>query len=241
MVAFKGHADCALIDDVPHIVVRMGAIGKYLKAMHDEGVEELVMAGPVHRPSFTDLRPDLKGAKLLAKTGALALGDDGLLSAAIKELENEGFKVVGMNEVLEDLVATAGPYGTRTPNEQDLADIKRGFDVAKGLGALDVGQAVIVQQSIVLAVEAVEGTEAMIGRCGALRRDGGGGVLVKACKPEQERRADLPTIGVATVEQAAAAGLTGVAVEAGRSMVVDGEAVGKKADELGLFVIGMDA
>ncbi|OFX11330.1 MAG: UDP-2,3-diacylglucosamine pyrophosphatase, partial [Alphaproteobacteria bacterium RIFOXYD12_FULL_60_8] len=161
VVAFAGQADSPLIEDTPHTRVRLGAIGAWLSWLKEQKVEELVMAGPLRRPGLADLRPDLKGIALLAKTGALALGDDGLLKACIRELENEGFRVVGIDAVLEDIVAPLGTYGARQPDEQALADIHRGREVAKGLGALDVGQAVVVQQGIVLAVEAIEGTAQM--------------------------------------------------------------------------------
>lgn len=170
----------------------------------------------------------------------MGLGDDGLLSALVRELETvEGFRVVGPESLLPESLATAGVYGVVRPDEQALRDIERGIDVARGIGDLDVGQAAVVQAGLVLAVEAVEGTDAMLERCRGLRREGPGGVLVKVRKPGQESRVDLPTIGVSTVEGAAAAGLDGIAVEAGGGLVVDRAAVVERADEAGLFVIGV--
>ncbi|MBX9633910.1 MAG: UDP-2,3-diacylglucosamine diphosphatase LpxI, partial [Magnetospirillum sp.] len=168
-----------------------------------------------------------------------ALGDGGLLRAVARELEGEGFRIVGIDDVLSDCLAVAGPHGQVVPDDQAQADIQRGHQVAKGIGALDVGQAVIVQQGIVLGVEAIEGTDALIRRCGELRRDGPGGVLVKVKKPGQDRRLDLPTIGTATVQEAARAGLRGIAVEAGGALVLGRDAVAAEADRLNIFVIGI--
>ena len=241
IVAFDGFADHPAIKTVPHMWARLGALGTWLDRLKKEGATDLVMAGAVRRPSLADLRPDWRGMKFLTKTGALSLGDDGLLTAAIRELEKEGFRVVGVQDIIGGgLLAPAGALGAAMPDETALADLKRGFDVAKGLGALDVGQGVVVQQGIVLAVEAVEGTDAMLARSKVLRREGGGGVLVKVRKPNQEDRADLPTIGVTTVERAAEAGLAGIGVEAGQAIVVDRERTVARADALGLFVYGIE-
>jgi DUF1009 family protein len=169
----------------------------------------------------------------------MSLGDDGLLSNLIAELEAEGFRVIGPEVVLTELVASEGVYGSITPDEIAVADIDRGFNVARGLGSFDVGQAVVVQQGLVLAVEAIEGTDAMLSRAGELHREGPGGILVKVKKPDQEQRVDLPTIGVNTVEKAAAAGLRGIAIQAGHAFIVDREEVVRLADQKGLFITGI--
>ena len=151
----------------------------------------------VRRPSLLSLRPDWRAAKFFAAVGMRALGDDGLLRAVIHELEGEGFRVVGA-----DTPARRRRWRPRAarrasrPTERRSTTSRRGVELARALGALDIGQAVVVQQGMVLGVEAIEGTDALIARCGALRREGPGGVLVKIAKPGQERRADLPTIGV---------------------------------------------
>lgn len=240
VVAFKDQTAAETVAGTPHAWVRLGAAGKTVKLLRQAGVEELVMAGRIRRPSLAALRPDGWTARFIAKAGAMGLGDDGLLSALVRELETvEGFRVVGPESLLPESLATAGVYGVVRPDEQALRDIERGIDVARGIGDLDVGQAAVVQAGLVLAVEAVEGTDAMLERCRGLRREGPGGVLVKVRKPGQESRVDLPTIGVSTVEGAAAAGLDGIAVEAGGGLVVDRAAVVERADEAGLFVIGV--
>jgi DUF1009 family protein len=240
ILAFEGHAARADIPaDLPQAWVRLGAAGTGFRLLREAGVAEVVMAGRIRRPSLTDLRPDLRTVRFFARVGLKALGDDGLLKAVVTELETEGFRVVGVEAILPDLLVPEGVLGRTGPDDQALADIARGIEVARGIGALDVGQGAVVQQGIVLAVEAVEGTDAMLARCRTLRRDGSGGVLVKVRKPGQERRADLPTIGPATVRAAAEAGLRGIAVEAGGALIVDRTATVAAADAAGLFVVGV--
>ncbi len=239
VLALEGAANPQDFAGVPHASVRLGAGAEALRLLRDNGVEELVMAGPVRRPTLTSIRPDWRAAKFLARIGLRALGDDGLLSAIIKEFELEGFRVVGVHDLLGSLLAPAGPLGAIAPDAQATADIERGLEVARALGAVDVGQAVVVQQGIVLGLEAAEGTDALIERAGRLQGEGPGGVLVKTAKPGQERRADLPTVGVATVQACARAGLRGIAVEAGMALVIDRPAVAAAADRAGLFVVGI--
>lgn len=240
LVAFDGHTDPATVAGLPHLWSRFGAAGSILRRLHDEGVGEVVFAGPVKRPSFTELLPDWRTTRFLARVGTRALGDDGLLRAVVREVEEDGFRVVGLHDLLKDLLTAPGPVGTLRPDEAALNDIAHAAKVARALGDLDVGQGAVVQQGIVLAVEAVEGTDAMLGRCAGLARPGPGGVLVKVSKPRQDRRIDLPTMGVTTVERAAAAGLRGIAVEAGGSLLIDRAAVAETADRLGLFVVGIE-
>lgn len=239
VLAFEGAADPADFPDVPHASVRLGAAAEGLRLLRENGVEDLVMAGAVRRPSLAALRPDWRAAKLFARIGLRALGDDGLLRAIIKELEAEGFRVVGVDSVLGALVAPAGALGRHEPDRQALADIARGLEVARALGALDIGQAVIVQQGLVLGVEAAEGTDALIARSAALRRAGPGGVLVKTAKPGQERRADLPAIGPATVAACVTAGLRGIAIQAGAAVILDRAAMVEAADRAELFIVGV--
>lgn len=241
VLALTNHADPAVIGDAPCDWIRIGEAGTGFKKLHDAGVADVVMIGPVRRPTLKELAPDWRTTRFFAKVGLKALGDDGLLRAVVREMEEEGFRVVGIDEVLADCLAPAGPFGALTPDDQAEADIRRGWEVAKGLGALDVGQSVVVQQGIVLGVEAVEGTDALLARCADLRREGAGGVLVKVKKPGQDRRIDLPTIGLRTVELAARAGLRGIAVEAGGTLVLGRDSIAAEADRLGLFVAGREA
>ncbi len=237
MIAFTGHTDMATPEGVPHVWVRLGAVGKAIDRLRREGVSDLCMIGPVRRPSLRELMPDARGTRLAARVGLNARGDDSVLQALNRALADEGFRVVGVHELLDDLLARPGLLSERAPDRQDHTDIARALDVARTIGALDVGQGAVVQQGVVLAVEAAEGTDAMLDRCAGLRRDGGGGVLVKVRKPQQDNRVDLPTIGVTTVERAAAAGLSGIAVEAGGALIHDSAAVAETANRLGLFVL----
>lgn len=239
VIALKGFTDERIVADAPHDWIRLGAGGKGIDYLHAAGVRELVMVGPVKRPSLASLRPDAFTAKHIARIGVAALGDEGLLSAIIRGIEAEGFRFIPIDEILASLIAPEGVYGKRKPDARAKTDIRRGVEVARGLGALDVGQGVVVQQGIVLGVEGIEGTDALIRRCAELRRDGPAGIFVKVKKPNQDRRADLPTIGVSTIEVAAAAGLRGVAVEAGGTLVVELDKVVAAADKAGLFVIGV--
>lgn len=239
VLAIEGHTDPETVRCVDHAWSRLGAGGTALDLLRRAGVEELVMVGPIKRPSLLDLRPDFRTAQFLARIGGRALGDDGLLRSVIGLLEDEGFRVRGIDEILQDLVATRGPYGALSPDAQAERDIARGVTVARALGEQDVGQAVVVQQGMVLAVEGIEGTDALLERCASLRRAGPGGVLVKIKKPGQDHRVDLPTIGPATVRGAATAGLRGIAVEAGGALVVDRPRIVAAADAAGMFVVGI--
>ena len=239
-LALSGHADPKVIGDGPADWIRLGEAGTGFERLRQAGVVDVMMIGPVRRPSLVELAPDFRTARFFAKVGLKALGDDGLLRAVAAELEQEGFRVVGVDEVLSDCLATVGLYGRVAPDAQAEADIARGLEVARSLGSLDIGQAVVVQQGIVLGVEAIEGTDQLLRRCATLARDGLGGVLVKIRKPGQDRRIDLPTMGTTTIRESAAAGLRGIAVEAGGALVMGREAVGAEADRLGLFVSGIE-
>ena len=226
VLAVQDEADPQGLVGVDHVWFRMGAAATAIRHLRDNGVAEVVMAGGVRRPSLTSLRPDWRAAKMFARIGLRALGDDGLLTAVKREFEAEGFKVVGAHSILGDRVAKTGLFGRIAPDAQAEADIAHGFRIVRALGDLDIGQAVVVQQGLVLGVEAIEGTDALLGRVGDLRRDGPGGVLVKAKKPNQDVEVDLPSIGPRTIELAHQAGLR-------LELVID------KADRLGLFVIGV--
>ena len=223
----------------PHFWIKLGALGSAFEQMHERNVTSFVMAGRIERPSITSLRPDATTAKLLAKLGTkLFAGDDRLLSTITTFMEDEGFKVLGIDDVLDDILMPEGLISKAFPNKQSQADIEIGVAMAKEIGRLDIGQAVIVQQGHVLGVEAMEGTDKLIARCAELKLSDKGGVLIKVKKPHQERRVDLPTIGVETVHRTSEAGFAGIAVEAGGSLIVDRAAVERAANEHNIFVVG---
>ncbi len=240
VLALEGQTDPATVVGVDHAWVRLGQARPTLEALHGAGVEELVLIGPVKRPGLNEIGFDLRSAQFLAKVTAQGLGEDGLLSAVVRVHEDEGFTVIGADQVQADLLAPRGPIGAKRPDAQAESDIARGLEVLRALGAVDVGQAVVVQQGIVIGVEAAEGTDALLARCPGLAREGPGGVLVKIRKPGQERRVDLPTLGTETVAGAVRAGLRGIAVEAGGSLIVDRAAVAAAADAAGIFLWGID-
>jgi DUF1009 family protein len=241
LLGFEGYADPATLAPFDHAYVRLGAAGRMLSLLRAKGCRDLVLIGPVKRPSLLDLRPDAEGARIVARIGRAAFaGDDGLLAAVVRVLSEEGFAVVGAHEVLTEALAPAGQLGRVAADAQAMSDIARGAAVARALGAVDVGQGCVVQQGIVLAVEAIEGTDAMLGRCAGVARQGLGGVLVKLVKPGQDRRADLPTIGPGTVRAAVAAGLRGIAFEAGGALLTDRAALVAAADAANLFLLGIN-
>lgn len=241
VVAFEGHTDPATVEGFPHLWAALGQAAPVLDRMRAWGVTDVVFFGPMRRPSLTELRPDWRAAAFLAKAGLRALGDDGLMRAIARTLEvEEGFRVRGAHEFWGGVLLAGGPIGRHRPDADALADVERGVAVLRQIGPADVGQAVVVQHGLVLGVEAIEGTDALLDRCGALRRPGAGGVLVKLPKPQQDRRMDLPTIGPVTVEKAAAAGLRGIAAAAGATIAADRARLIEAADRLGLFVVGID-
>jgi DUF1009 family protein len=239
VVAIEGHALAGPLADAPHGWIRLGQGGKGIEMMHEAGCRDLVFAGPVRRPGLMEMRPDARTAKFFARLGRAMIGDDSLLTAVVGEMEKEGFRVVAPDSILTEFLSIEGPYGRHRPDAEARQDIARGIEVVRGIGRLDIGQAVIVQQGVVLGVEAAEGTDNLIRRCAALHRDGPGGVLVKLRKPGQERRIDLPAIGEATVRLAAENRLAGIAVEAGGALVFERAAMTALADANGLFVVGV--
>jgi DUF1009 family protein len=241
IVGLQGYAEAAVLAPYPHAMIRIGAGGQLLGALRAHGCRDLVLVGPVRRPSLLHLRPDAEGARILARIGRAAFaGDDGLLAAVLRVLGEEGFRIVGAHEVLAEALGPRGLLTRTAPDAQAMADIRRGIAVARALGAVDVGQGCVVQQGMVLTVEAAEGTDAMLARARPLARPGYGGVLVKLVKPGQDRRADLPTIGPGTLRAAAAAGLRGVAFEAGGTILAERAAAIAAADAAGLFLLGLD-
>jgi len=230
----------------PHEFASLGAPGQAFKSFRAASVTDVLLAGKLDRPRFSDLKLDAKGVMLLPRAlKAARQGDDALLRFVVTMFEEEGFHAIGVAEAAPGLVCSEGDLGRLGPNDDARADMARGFAIVKALGALDVGQAAVVCEGLTLAVEAAEGTDRMIARIGTLREALRGtpenkrGVLVKALKPTQDARTDMPVIGTATLEAAAAAGLAGIALEAGGALIMDKQAVAGRADALGLFVTGV--
>lgn len=233
------------IKDVPkgieYAVVRLGGGGTAIKFFKEQSVTEIVFAGGVKRPSLTSLRPDAWSAKQLKRFNYKKLGgDDSLLKTIIRVIEEEeGFKVLGAHEILPELIATKGILGSLVPSQKSYEDIEHAFYIAKEIGRLDIGQGCIVNEGRVIAVEALEGTDKMLERVAGLQSQNKGGVLLKAAKPEQEIRVDMPAIGMRTLFNVKKSGLKGIAVEAGAALILEPEKIADKANELGLFIMGV--
>lgn len=221
--------------------VTPGQVQPVLDILRKELVTTIVFAGHIKRPGLLSLKVDMIGAKLLAKIMAAKVhGDNTVLSIIASFLEDQGFKVVSPNQILPSLLTPKHVLGSVYPDQADLDDIVTGKMILASLGEFDIGQAVVVENGYTLGIEAAEGTDELIVRCGKIKREEGKrGVLIKMKKVKQDQRLDLPTIGEVTIEKILEAGLRGVAIEAGASLVVDAEAVIKLADKHGVFVVGV--
>lgn len=232
-IAFDGQADLAVLDGKSHKVMRLGEAGKIIKVLRERDIRDLVLIGSVKRPTFTDMRPDLRTAAFFAKLGLRALGDDGLLKAVRAELEEEGFRIHGIHELMPELLMPQGILAG-APNDMQIEDIKIGLSASRKIGEEDVGQSVVVLNGEVIGTEDESGTNALIRR--AARR---GAILVKSSKPQQDRKLDMPTIGLETIRLCAELGYAGIAAEGGGVLVADREEMIEAANKAGLFWVGV--
>jgi DUF1009 family protein len=241
VVVLEGHGDPAAYAGQSHVTLRWGLAAQMLAWLKQQGVREVVLAGTVARPSLLSLRPDAASMKLLGRIGRAAFnGDDSILRAVMKVLAEEGFEVMGAQALLAGLLPQAALLAGPMPDDIARADITRGLAVCHAIGAVDVGQSVVVQQGFVLGVEAIEGTDALILRAGGLKREGPAPILVKALKPAQSTLADLPTIGPKTVDSALAAGLRGLAFQAGGTILLERETTIAAAEAARIFLLAFD-
>jgi len=244
MLAVRGFADPQVERFRCHWI-GLGQLGRVFKLLRAEACRDIVFIGGMLRPALGTLRLDWTAVRALPRVvRAFRGGDDHLLVSIARLFEDAGFRLVGAHEVAPDLLLPEGALGTHTPNERDRADIEHGLALLSALGPFDVGQAVVVAGRHVIAVEAAEGTDRMLERVAALRRDGrirsefGRGVLVKAPKPKQDQRFDLPSIGPPTIAGLAKAGLAGLAATAGATFVAEPTELLRAAEAAGVFVIG---
>lgn len=240
IVGLAGHADSALCPRCA-LWARLGAVGAILRTLHKENVRELVLIGSVKRPGLAEIRPDAMGLRLLARLGLAAWrgGDDALLSALRKALEGFGFTLRGAQDFLPTLLAPVGVLTRRAPNPKEEDVAKNALHAALALGALDAGQAAIVQGERILALEGPEGTTAAIERAGHFVVFAGAPVVVAKCaKPVQDRALDMPTIGPQTVQACADAHMAGIAIESGGVLIADLQETVETADRAGLFIVG---
>ena len=228
--------------------VGIGNIAGFKSRARAAGVDRIVLSGGVRlRPAWNEIRLNLGTIWRLPKLVSTLMhgGDNLVLTTAIGLLEGEGMRVIGAHEVAPDLVAKLGPIGKSEPDQQSQADIRVSIRAARLLGELDIGQGVIAVGGRVVALEGPEGTDSMIDRINDLRMRGRisagrRGVLVKLCKPGQDVRVDLPSAGLSTVKHALSAGLAGIALEAGRSLLLEQPDVVEFADRNGLFIVGIE-
>lgn len=244
----RGIADPALAARYPHHWVYLGQAGKALRLARADGCRDVVLIGSLVRPAISQIRPDFWLLRRIPTlVAAFRGGDDHLLSGVARMVEREGFHLMGAHEVAPEILMPEGALGHVQPCDRDRDDIALGLDYLKATGRFDVGQAMVVAGRRVLAVEAAEGTDAMLLRVAEMRKNGrlrvpaGTGVLVKALKAGQDRRFDLPAIGPRTVEGVSRAGLAGMAVAAGSSIVAEPDKLVTAADSAKVFVVGVPA
>jgi DUF1009 family protein len=236
-VAHRGDTDPALeaLVDRFHWVY-VGQLGKIIKIFKQAGVSQAVMAGGISRGRlFRDFRPDLRALSLVRRVGAGK--DDAILRAVAEELEGEGITIVPSTLFMEDLLAPAGQLSRRAPTSEEMADINFGLNIAREIGRLDIGQCVVVRRLVVVALEALEGTDECIRRGGKLA--GGGTVVVKVSKPRQDLRFDVPAVGLDTIQTMQEAGAAVLALEAGRTLIFDREEMLARANKAKIAIWGV--
>jgi hypothetical protein len=248
LFALRGYADPERVAAYRHHWTWMGQLSRFIRIAAEEGCGDVAFIGSVTRPALWQIRPDFRVLRLMPQLIRLYRGGDDHLQSGIGRLfEQHGFHLVGPQDIAPELVMPRGPLGAREPDARDRADIARGLALLAATSPFDIGQAVVVADNRVLAVEGPEGTDRALARVAELRRNGpirssnGRGVLVKAPKLGQDQRIDLPTIGPHTIERAVEAGLAGVAVVAGSTIVAEPERMVAAADRAGVFIIGVDA
>ena len=247
MLGIKGWANSKVVERHAHHWVALGQVGRLIRLAHAESCQEALFIGTLLRPPLTQIRLDWPTIRLLPRIArCFRGGDDRLLSGVASMIEGSGLRIVGVEDVAPEIIVPEGVLGRYQPSSRDRADIARALNLIAALGPFDVGQAAVVADNHVLAVEAAEGTDNLLARMIELRRQRrvttppGVGVLVKAPKPGQDRRFDLPAIGPATVESVARAGLAGVAVVAGSTIIAETAAVIATADRANIFLIGVN-
>ena len=242
----RGWGDAAAVERYEHHWIALGQFGRMCRLARSEQCRDVVFIGNLARPPLGSIRLDWPTIRLMPRIAGLYRGgDDHLLSGIGRIFEQHGFRLVGAHEIAPEILVPAGLLGRRQPSERDHADIAKALALLAAMGPFDIGQAAVVADHRVLALEAAEGTDAMLARVAELRRQGrirspvGVGVLVKAPKPGQDRRFDLPSIGPDTVAGVIRAGLAGLAVAAGETIIAQPDIVAAAADRGRIFVVGV--
>ncbi len=240
----RGAADPERVTAYQHHWIGVGQVGRLRRLAWNAGCREMVLIGSVVRPAIREVLFDTDGLKLVWRVVQVFRGGDNrVLSALLQHLEDNGFKIRGAHEIAPEIVVGVGRLGSRAPGAIEQAEIVRALGVLEANSPFDVGQAAVVAGDQVIALEGPEGTDAMLARVAEMRRNGrlrtAAGVLVKAPKAGQDRRVDLPSIGPKTIKGAAEAGLAGIAVLAGSSIVAEPDRFAGDADRAGIFVVGV--
>ncbi len=243
LFAIRNAADPARVVAYRHHWLGIGQLSQLRRLARAEGCREMVLIGGVVRPRIRELLLDLEGLRFAWRVvQPFRGGDNHLLSQLLAQLESYGFTIRGAHEIAPQIVVGVGPLGSRRPGAAEQADIARALAVLNANSPFDVGQAAVVAGNRVLAIEGPEGTDQMLARVAAMRRGvRGTGVLVKAPKAGQDRRVDLPSIGPRTIDAAASAGLAGIAVLAGSSIIAEPDRFAREADRANLFAVGVRA
>lgn len=240
IIGLEGQITEELFKGIEFEIFPMHNVNKIIKFLNKEGIKDIVLAGKVCRStSLSKLLLDVKGAKLLAKIMRYGISDNSILTAVIRFLESEGMTVWPAEAVAKDLVVPKGALTKIEPNKSDWKDIKKGMKILKDIAQHDIGQSLVIQSGLILGIEAAEGTDAMISRCGSIKqKEETGPILIKAVKPKQDKRVDLPCIGKSTIKHLHENGFRGIAVEAGVTLLLEGEETIKEADKMGVFIYG---
>ena len=220
-------------------VLHLNKIGKAIKYLKKNNIIELIMIGAVNRPALKNMFPDLWTAKFLASISNKMLGDDKILSNLAIALEKEGFKIIAPENILPNILSKKGVMGKVYPQESHLRDIKIGFEIAKNIGKYDIGQSLVIEDGLIIALEAIEGTAEMINRASKYKKSQNSAILIKVLKHNQEKRIDRPTIGVKTIEQIAKSGFAGIVTEANEVLIIDYEKTIEIADKNNVFIQGI--
>jgi DUF1009 family protein len=246
LFAIRGFCDPVQVAKFSHHWVALGQVGRLTRLLRAEGCRDIVFIGGLVRPALSEIRLDWGTLRAIpAIAAALRGGDDHLLSGVSRIFERYGFRVVSIADVAPELLMPEGSITRLTPDADALSDIAKGCDLMRAIGPFDIGQAVVVIDGHVVAVEDIEGTDGLLARVARLRQEkrirarSGRGVLVKMPKTTQDLRFDLPTLGPKTIEGLVAAGLAGIAIVAGQSLVAEADVMIAKADQAGLFVTGL--
>ena len=246
LFAIRGFCDPVRVAQYPHHWVALGQVGRLTRLMRAEGCGDIVFIGGLVRPALSEIRLDLGTLRAIpAIARALRGGDDHLLKGISRIFERHGFRLVGIQDVAPELLMPEGSITRRVPDAEALADIAKGRELMSAISPFDVGQGVVVIDGHVVAVEDIEGTDQLLLRVARLRAEKrirakpGRGVLVKTPKVQQDLRFDLPTLGPKTIDGIVAAGLAGIGIVAGRTLVAEADVMTAKADQAGLFVTGL--